>query len=181
MTSAVEGVSTWPVQWDWCSCDDVELLDGLEDPEPWERGGVPPDFMGLGMPPLFPPGPTPWRRAIDKFGISFWGSAGAAWTQPGAMTAALNYYRAMPMTPPHKDGTQAAAPEIDPARLTVRVPTLVIWGMKDRHLLPQNLHGLEDYVPDLRVHRIADGSHWVVHECPDEVNQTIRSFLAGEI
>ncbi|MCH8113151.1 MAG: alpha/beta hydrolase [Proteobacteria bacterium] len=105
----------------------------------------------------------------------------AAWTQPGAMTAALNYYRAMRMTPPHKDGTPAQAPGIDPARLTVRVPTLVVWGMKDRFLLPQNLDGLEDYVPDLRVHRSAEGSHWVIHECPDEVNRTLRAFLDGEI
>jgi len=104
-----------------------------------------------------------------------------AWRQPGAITGALNYYRAMQMAPPHRDGTPAQGPEIDPNRVMVRVPTLVVWGIMDRFLLPQNLEGLETFVPDLRIRRIADGSHWVVHEHPNEVNRTIRAFLEDRI
>ncbi len=99
-----------------------------------------------------------------------------AWRQPGAVAGMLNYYRAMQMAPPHRDGTPAQIPALDDGRLAVRVPTLVIWGMADRFLLPQNLDGLEDYVSDLRVHRIADGTHWVIHEFPGEVNAAIRAF-----
>jgi pimeloyl-ACP methyl ester carboxylesterase len=61
--------------------------------------------------------------------------------------------------------------------LTVKVPTLVIWGEQDRALLTGNLDGLEEYTEDLTVKRIADGSHWVSHEQPDRVNGLIRDFL----
>jgi pimeloyl-ACP methyl ester carboxylesterase len=33
-------------------------------------------------------------------------------------------------------------------------------------------------VPRLAIKRIPDGSHWVVHEKPAEVNAYIRAFLA---
>jgi len=102
-----------------------------------------------------------------------------AWSQPGALTGGLNYYRANRVAPPSPDGT---APRgnfaIDPARLTVSVPTLVIWGEKDAALLIQNLDGLAQFVPRLAIKRIPDGSHWVVHEKPAEVNAYIRAFVA---
>jgi pimeloyl-ACP methyl ester carboxylesterase len=59
----------------------------------------------------------------------------------------------------------------------VRVPTLVIWGEKDTALLPQNLDGLERYVPRLTIRRIPEGSHWVIHEKPEEIDQDIREFI----
>lgn len=105
----------------------------------------------------------------------------ASWRQPGAVGAMLNYYRAMAMTPPHKDGSPALVAELEESRLVVNVPTLVIWGMEDRFLLPPNLDGLEAYVPDLRVHRIETGTHWVIHEHPAEVSKAINQFLDGEI
>ena len=61
--------------------------------------------------------------------------------------------------------------------MTVKVPTLVIWGEKDRALLTDNLDGLEKVVLDLTVRRIPDGTHWVAHEKPAEVNGHIREFL----
>ncbi|MDJ0948287.1 MAG: alpha/beta hydrolase [Alphaproteobacteria bacterium] len=100
-----------------------------------------------------------------------------SWRQPGALTAMLNYYRAMQMAPPHKDGTPGEIPALDPDRFVVRVPTLVIWGLRDRFLLPQNLDGLDAFVPDLRVHRIPDATHWVVHEQGEQVGGAIRAFL----
>ena len=57
------------------------------------------------------------------------------------------------------------------------VPTLVIWGERDRYLLPANLTGLEQFVPNLTVKRIPEATHWVVHERPTEVNEAIRAFL----
>ena len=61
--------------------------------------------------------------------------------------------------------------------LAVRAPTLVIWGEKDQALLTGNLDGLEMYVDNLTVHRIPDGSHWIIHEQPERVNRLIREFL----
>jgi len=56
----------------------------------------------------------------------------------------------------------------------------VIWGEQDPYLLPSNLEGLEEFVPKLTLKRIPDGSHWVIHEQPDLVNQYIRDFIAGK-
>ncbi|MEO8026358.1 MAG: alpha/beta hydrolase [Bryobacteraceae bacterium] len=102
-----------------------------------------------------------------------------AWAQPGALTGGLNYYRASPVAPPSVEhGILPDAFRTDPALFTVRVPTLVIWGEKDQALLVENLNGLEDYVPDLTVRRIPDGTHWIAHEHPDLVNRYIREYMA---
>lgn len=61
--------------------------------------------------------------------------------------------------------------------LEVKVPTLVIWGEQDQALLTGNLEGLGEYVRDLTIKRIPDGSHWVSHEQPDLINLLIRDYL----
>ncbi len=102
----------------------------------------------------------------------------AAWSQPGALTGALNYYRAMRLGPT-VDGADRPMTDAssDHSSLIVRVPTLVIWGERDTALLPGNLDGLDAFVPDLTVKRIPDGSHWVIHEHPALVNRYIREFI----
>lgn len=100
-----------------------------------------------------------------------------AWSQPGALTGGLNYYRAAHLgsfTGESDDSLSA-----DPSLFTVAVPTLVIWGEKDKWLLTGNLEGLEKYVPNLTIKRIPDGSHWVIHEKPGLVNSSIREFIEG--
>jgi pimeloyl-ACP methyl ester carboxylesterase len=102
----------------------------------------------------------------------------AAWSQPNALQCGLNFYRAARVGPPGRDGAPASGTlGAGEGALTVRVPTLVIWGEADTALLPQNLDGLERYVPDLTVRRIPDGTHWVIHEQPALVNRLIREFL----
>ncbi|MBK6630537.1 MAG: alpha/beta hydrolase [Betaproteobacteria bacterium] len=103
-----------------------------------------------------------------------------AWAQPGALDATLNYYRASPLHPATPEEPGAAGIQLDPAAFTVRVPTLVIWGERDTALLPALLDGLDAFVPDLAVRRIPDGSHWVIHEKPDEVNRLIREFIEND-
>ncbi len=107
----------------------------------------------------------------------------AAWSQPGALTGGLNYYRAARVGPPPSGAEPAHEPPLrlprDLPSLVVKVPTLVIWGEQDRHLLTGNLDGLERFVPDLKIERVPDGSHWVVHERPELVNAAIRKFIEG--
>ena len=99
-----------------------------------------------------------------------------AWSRPGALDAALNYYRAMPNPPPLMD-EDVIDPKIP--ELMINVPALVIWGERDEFILTGNLIGLEYYVPGVKIHRIADATHWVQHEAPEEVNAAIRGFLTG--
>jgi pimeloyl-ACP methyl ester carboxylesterase len=98
-----------------------------------------------------------------------------AWSQPGALTGGLNYYRAAAVGPP-RPGDAASPLAIQP--LMVRVPTLVIWGEKDTALLTGNLSGLDGYVTKLTVRRVPDATHWIVREKSSEVNRAIREFLS---
>jgi len=106
-----------------------------------------------------------------------------AWSEPGALTGGLNYYRANAVGPPPSGQTPASTPAssgnfgADPSRLMVKVPTLVIWGEKDTALLTGNLDGLDQFVPQLTIKRIPEGTHWVIHEKPAEVNGYIREFI----
>ena len=59
----------------------------------------------------------------------------------------------------------------------IETPTLVIWGEKDSALLTGNLNGLEEQVKNLKVDRIPDGTHWVIHEKTAEVIDDMRAFL----
>jgi epoxide hydrolase 4 len=99
-----------------------------------------------------------------------------AWSQPGALTGGLNYYRAAAIGPPTEGETPPALAAAG-APLRVEVPTLVLWGEKDQALLEGNLEGLDRYVPNLTVERIPDGTHWVVHEQPQLINRLIREFI----
>lgn len=89
-----------------------------------------------------------------------------AWSQPGALTAMLNYYRAVPL---------------DHRRLgTTRQPTLVVWGDRDTHLLPRVLNGLEQWVPNVRVEHLPNASHWVPADEPERLSTLIAGFLHHE-
>ena len=48
-----------------------------------------------------------------------------------------------------------------PEYRAVETPTLLVSGEQDRALLTGNLDGLKDYVADLTIERIPEGSHWV--------------------
>lgn len=121
----------------------------------------------------------------SDFGDSSWLTDAAleqyrsAWSQPGALTGSLNYYRASPIHPASDDSPGANALDLDPNSFIVKVPTLVIWGERDRALRPVLLDGLDAVVPDLTVRRIPDGSHWVAHEQPETVNRVIRAFIGA--
>src|SRR5436853_1000925 len=62
-----------------------------------------------------------------------------AWSQPGALTGGLNYYRAARVGPPTEGQKDGASFANTFSSLNVNVPTLVIWGEKDTALLTGNL------------------------------------------
>lgn len=101
-----------------------------------------------------------------------------AWSRPGALTGGLNYYRAANAGPPAANGDKSEPRfAANLGSLTVKVPTLVIWGEKDTALLTSSLDGLDKFVTQLTIKRIPDGTHWVIHEKPSLVNQYIRDFI----
>jgi pimeloyl-ACP methyl ester carboxylesterase len=91
-----------------------------------------------------------------------------AMSKPGAMTAALNYYR---------QAFRHPAGHMMDGRNRVRVPTLLIWGEQDRWLGIELTYGLERWVDDIQICRIPDSGHWVQQEKPDLVNQYMLDFL----
>ncbi len=127
-----------------------------------------------------------YRRLWGFF--THWG--GAPWlTEPlrqqyrevwdASLTGGLNYYRASPLRPPRPEDPAASKITLPREMLTVNLPTLVLWGMKDVALLPSLVEGLEEYVPDLTLERIDDASHWIVHEQPQLVADRLARFLAA--
>lgn len=86
---------------------------------------------------------------------------------PGALKAALDYYRENLRS----DGMALAS------AARTNAETLVIWGMQDPALGAFLLDGLERFAPRLQIHRIAHASHWVQNEAPEEVNKVLLDFL----
>jgi pimeloyl-ACP methyl ester carboxylesterase len=93
-----------------------------------------------------------------------------AWSQPGAATATINYYRAV-----FRQSPRRAEARIRP----VDAPTLVIWGERDRYLGAELAEPDPADVPNVeRVVRLPNGSHWVQHDEPERVNQLLAEFFA---
>jgi len=94
----------------------------------------------------------------------------------------LNYYRASPLRPPRPgpphDDPAAASVVIPREKLDVKVPTLVVWALDDTALPPALLDGLEDYVPQMQLHRVPGATHWILHEQPELVARLLQGFLA---
>ena len=102
----------------------------------------------------------------------------ADWSQPGGMLPMLNWYRATKLVVP-PPGITAPLPDwLLRAFPKVRVPTLVIWGMKDPALLPLQLDGLDDLVDDLRIVRLPEAGHFAPWEAGEQVAEALRDFLA---
>jgi len=112
--------------------------------------------------------------------------------RPGALTAALSYYRANarhlgPRAGRNgdNDGNKAGSrvethagsdrPEQD---RRIRVPTLFIYGEQDPAIIPATVRGVGRYIDaPYRELRIADSGHWVQNEAAVEVNAALMEFL----
>jgi pimeloyl-ACP methyl ester carboxylesterase len=104
----------------------------------------------------------------------------ADWSQPGAMTAMLNWYRGSKVIVPPPSVTLPLPQWLLGAFPSVKVPTLVVWGMKDKALLPVQLEGLDRLVDDLTVVRLPDVGHFAPWEAGDAVAGALEPFLGGE-
>jgi pimeloyl-ACP methyl ester carboxylesterase len=103
----------------------------------------------------------------------------AEWSQPGGFAAMLNWYRASRLIVPPPGVTVPLPDFLLRAFPSVKVPTLVIWGMKDTALLPLQLDGLDDLIDDLTIVRLPDAGHFAPWEAGEQVAAALRPFLAA--
>ncbi|TFH05960.1 MAG: alpha/beta hydrolase [Spirochaetales bacterium] len=89
-----------------------------------------------------------------------------AWGQPGALTGMLNWYRAM----------VRRRTRLETIRVTV--PTLILWGKRDRFLKWQMAEASLEYCDDGRIEFFDDATHWVLRDRPEAVNRLIVKFLS---
>ncbi|MEB2334855.1 MAG: alpha/beta hydrolase [Anaerolineaceae bacterium] len=93
-----------------------------------------------------------------------------AWSQPGALTAMLNWYRAAFQSPP------AMLPDEH-----IAVRTLMMWGVKDPALTHRLARLSMDYCDDGNLIFFPESTHWVQHDSADEVNHYLIDFLQDSI
>jgi pimeloyl-ACP methyl ester carboxylesterase len=104
----------------------------------------------------------------------------ADWSRPGAFEAMLNWYRASRLVVPPPGVTLPLPDWLLRAFPAIKIPTLVIWGMKDIALLPVQLEGLAELVEDLAIVRLPDAGHFAPWEAPGDVAAALEPFLAGQ-
>jgi pimeloyl-ACP methyl ester carboxylesterase len=102
----------------------------------------------------------------------------AEWSQHGAMEAMLNWYRASQLIVPPPVVTVPIPDWVLGAFPKVRIPTLVVWGMRDPALLPLQLDGMDRLVDDLEIVRVPDAGHFVPWEKAKAVAGALEGFLA---
>jgi pimeloyl-ACP methyl ester carboxylesterase len=99
----------------------------------------------------------------------------AVWAQ--GLAGPCHYYAASPLRPATSDDPGATAVDLPDALCRVTVPTQVIWGQDDTALPPALTDGLAHWVPNLRLDRVDNATHWIVHEQPSAIMTLIDSFL----
>ena len=90
----------------------------------------------------------------------------AAWSQPGALTSMVNWYRAL---------FRYRVPFPD---RNVHVPTRILWGVRDAFLIPEMAQDSLRYCPEGELYTFAGASHWLQHEEPERISQSLIDFFS---
>ena len=91
----------------------------------------------------------------------------AAWSQPGALTAMINWYRAL-------FRTRLKFPD-----KTVHVPARILWGERDAFLLSEMARESLSYCTNAELFTFANATHWLQHEEPVRVSELLIDFFRG--
>jgi pimeloyl-ACP methyl ester carboxylesterase len=91
--------------------------------------------------------------------------------RPGALTAMLNYYRALIRGGGAERQRRLGYPRIE-------TPTLMIWGERDAALGKETTYGTDRFVSHLTLHYLPNVSHWVQQEAPETVNRLLLEWLS---
>jgi epoxide hydrolase 4 len=91
----------------------------------------------------------------------------AAWSQPGALTAMIHWYRA------------AFRYRAKFSDRTVRVPTRILWGLRDRFLMAEMAQDSLRYCTQAELITFPEATHWLQHEEPARVSQILVDFFSA--
>lgn len=94
-------------------------------------------------------------------------------SQPGALRAMLNYYRAFVR------GGGARRQRTLGAGI-IATPTLMVWGARDVALGIETTANTADWVADLTLRILPEASHFVQQDEPEIVSQLLVAWLRGE-
>lgn len=92
----------------------------------------------------------------------------AAWREPGALEAMLNYYRAAYRRSPrvHARATEQRA----------SLPTQMIWGDLDPVFSVETARSSAEFVPELEFRLVPGAGHFVQWDAPERVNELLLDF-----
>jgi epoxide hydrolase 4 len=90
----------------------------------------------------------------------------AAWRQPGALTAMINWYRAI---------LRHTFERIAPG--SIAVPVQIVWGRNDPYALPALAEASKALCANAALTYLPDATHWVAHDEPERVNAILLDFL----
>lgn len=88
-----------------------------------------------------------------------------AWSQPGGLTGMINWYRSIVRARPQ------------PIRQQVELPTRILWGAEDDFLDSEMAHKSLAYCTDGELRMVDDATHWILHEEPAVVVETLLDLL----
>lgn len=92
-----------------------------------------------------------------------------AWSEPDVLSGMLSYYRANIVK-------RFLSKREEPPK--INIPTLFIYGERDKAVLPQTVAGVGDLIgASYREVRIPTSGHWVQQEAKGEVTGALREFL----
>uniref|UniRef100_A0A224Z8Z4 Soluble epoxide hydrolase n=1 Tax=Rhipicephalus zambeziensis TaxID=60191 RepID=A0A224Z8Z4_9ACAR len=91
------------------------------------------------------------------------------YSQPGALTGVLSYYRAF-----NYDSDQFMKLKYH----KIRVPTLIMWSEKDRYLTTPIAEYNREHLKRSFVVYYPEGGHWLMRQCADSVNNHIIEFAS---
>ena len=91
----------------------------------------------------------------------------AAWSQPGALTGMINWYRAL------------FRARVKFSDNIVRVPTRILWGDRDAFLLAEMARESLRYCTNAELFTFANATHWLQHEEPARVSELLIDFFRG--
>lgn len=92
-----------------------------------------------------------------------------AWSQPGALTASVNWYRGI--------WRHTVLP---PDNYRIRVPTLMIWGARDRYGETDLARASIKLCDQGKLVVLENATHWVQTDEPERINQLLIDFLKRE-